>query len=158
MSETVKFIIAIVFLLLAMICDIATGKIKNWLTFPVLTAGLFYVLHYEPAQFKPLLLTLVAMFALGCIGVSGWGDIKCVMALSTIVGWKTSVASYLLAQVFLFVRYMIATPKQAIQEAKRSAVQLATKNVVIDKTKKKHLLAPYLLAGYICACAIRFFL
>lgn len=157
MNDVVKFAIIVAFLLAASICDILTGKIKNYLTLPVLLAGLVYTVKFEPDNTQSLIIFLVAMFILGCIGISGWGDVKCIMALASFSGWKIAVATFVFSQVLLFIKYMIMSPKQAVREVCDNAIQVAERKVTIDRTKEKHLLAPFLLVGYIIASVVFYF-
>lgn len=157
MNDIVKFAVIVAFLIAASICDILTGKIKNYLTFPALLIGLVYTFKYEPDNMQSLLVFLVAMFILGCIGISGWGDVKCIMALASFSGWKIATATFVISQVLLFIKYMILSPKQAVREVQTNAIQVAERKVKIDQTKEKHLLAPFLLAGYIIASVVFYF-
>lgn len=141
-------------LLIATITDCKTQKIPNWLTIPSLLLGGAITHYYYPSNLKILGIAMIVLFIMGCIGISGWGDIKCVMTIFSLNNWLIAVGMYVLAQVFLFVRYMIFTPKKALTEFKDNSKQLLSANVTIDETKPKYLLAPFLLAGYAVSISV----
>lgn len=158
MTNIIQFIIITFFLIAASICDITTGKIKNWLTFPALLTGLAYTFVYARNNLQSTIIFLVAMFILGCIGLSGWGDIKCVMALAALSDWKVAAAAFVGSQALLFIKYLILTPKQAIKDVRENAIQLSERKISIERTQEKHLLAPFLLASYIIVSIIFHFI
>jgi Flp pilus assembly protein protease CpaA len=158
MTDIIQFAVITAFLIIASVCDITTGKIKNWLTFPALIAGLTYTFVCERDNLQSTLIFLAAMFALGCIGLSGWGDIKCIMALASLSDWKVAAATFVGSQVLLFVKYLVLSPKQAAKDVCDNAIQISERKVSIDRTKEKHLLAPFLLASYFVVSVIFHFI
>lgn len=155
-SELIRAGIVLAMLIIATICDLTTRKIPNWLTLPALLFGVCMTGYYSPEKTKELAIFLGVFFMMGCIGVTGWGDIKCVMAVASFVGWIPATISFVVANIFLFVRYMMFTPKEAINNLKDNAKQLITANVKIDETKPKHIFAPFLLTGYVVATTVLF--
>ena len=148
--------VALLMLIIATICDLTTHKIPNWLTLPILLLGIFATCYQSQDKTKELAIFIGIFFIMGCIGVTGWGDIKCVMAIASLVGWLPAASSFVVANVFLFIRYMLFTPKEAIEEFKDNTKQLITANVKIDETKPKHIFAPFLLCGFIVSVVVLF--
>lgn len=146
--------IALAILVVATICDLATRKIPNWLTLPALLFGVCVTCYHSPERTKELTVFIGIFFIMGCIGVTGWGDVKCAMAVASFVGWLPAAISFVVANILLFVRYMIFTPKKAFNDFKDNTKQLITANVKIDETKPKHVFSPFLLAGYVVSVIV----
>ena len=154
MSVYIPLCISIGVLSIATICDICTHKIPNWLTFPALLAGGIITYHYFPDNIRSLSIFVFIMFIFGCMGISGWGDIKCVMAIAALNDWFVASVMYVAAQALLFVRYLVCFPNTAKKDFTDNAKQLATNTLSIDKTQPRHLLAPFLMFGYLAALSI----
>lgn len=101
---TVRYIELIVLILLALISDVKTYKIKNFLVLPFILIGLATnsflegfggVSHYLLAAFLPLLLLLI-LFAARMLGA---GDIKLFSAVGAIMGVRFVL--YCMAYSFL---------------------------------------------------------
>lgn len=148
--------LSLALLVTATICDLKTGKIKNWITLPFLVGMLIYVIATKRPDLYELYVALVVWFIVGCIGISGWGDVKCCMALTVINGWQCAVCAYLAAQVFMVVKYLILSPKKALHDLKKNADSVLHNRVTIDTSKPKHIFAPFLLAGYLVYLLISF--
>lgn len=143
------FVVALIFLTVATICDIKTGKIPNWLTLPSLILGTIIAYCLPRPIFIQFCLFFVAFFALGCIGIAGWGDIKCVMVVAAFTGWLSATSTFVIANIILFFSYLIFDPKSAAYKFKKEAVELFAARTKIDENKSRYALAPFLLAGYI---------
>lgn len=148
--------LSLILLITATICDLKTGKIKNWITFPVIAFALIYNGFTNSYNILEMSVSLIAWFIIGCIGISGWGDIKCCMALTAINGWQCALNAYLAAQAFMVVKYLVLSPKRALSDLKENTNDILRNRVKIDTSKPKHIFAPFLLAGYLVHLLISF--
>ncbi len=145
MENLINIIISYIFLIIAAVTDCKTGKIKNWLTLPVFLLGFALTVIFTPNELPSRFITVIVLFALGCIGVSGWGDIKCVMALAALNNWKVVLIVYILAQLLLIAYRLCIKSKSTLQEIKNQIMAGVFK---VDKSREKHIFAPYLLTAY----------
>lgn len=148
MEKLILICVSLIMLSTATFTDLKTGKIKNWTTLPVFLIALLYICIFSQEKILPTLLSAIVLFALGCMGVSGWGDIKCMMALVALNDWKTGLITYIIAQVLLVVFFIFRKPKETTSEIANQTKQIIRGAVEIDTSKKRHLFAPYLLIGY----------
>lgn len=136
-------------LMAATVCDFKCGKIKNWITLPTILIAALVTIHTNPNDFWIGIIALGIWFLAGCIGISGWGDIKCCMALTLVNGWRIALFTYLAAQICLIAWHLVLSPKETFREIRCYIQNFLKKNVIIDNAKTKHIFAPYLLVGYL---------
>lgn len=144
-----NYVVSAALLTLAVISDIKTQKIKNWINYSFMLIGLIHLICFRRNALCTSLIACAAFYMLGCIGASGWGDIKCAIALTLINGWKGAAIAYIMAQVIMVAGYLLRTPSTAVHDIDRNLRDIKALNVKIDNQKKRHIFAPYLAGGYI---------
>lgn len=111
------FITVSVTSLAALVFDIKFGRIPNWITLPVMTAGITY--HYCSTGFQGLGLSVAGLligfsifFVFYALGGMGAGDIKLMAALGALLGPKdilftaafTAIAGGIYAAILLLAK------------------------------------------------------
>lgn len=144
-----QYTASLLLLAMAVVCDIKTRKIKNWINYNFMAIGMVHLICFRRAEFVGVAICCVIFYIMGCIGASGWGDIKCVIALTLINGWKGAVISYIAAQCIMVIGYFFRTPVAAIRDIDCNMNDIKKLDVKIDNTKKRHIFAPYLAGGYV---------
>lgn len=109
----IKYVICMVFLIIANITDIKNYKVKNITVVPVIIIGLALniVCHSFLDSVYGMLVPLI-LFPLYALRMMGAGDIKALCAVGTVVGLKLSVETMLLsflaggvlAMIFMLIR------------------------------------------------------
>lgn len=144
-----QYVSSVILLSMAVISDIKTRKIKNWINYSFMAIGFVHLLCFRRSEALGVAICCVAFYIMGCIGASGWGDIKCVIDLTLINGWKCAVVAYIAAQCVMVAGYLLHTPIAAIRDIDRNLNDIKKLNIQIDDKKKRHIFAPYLAGGYI---------
>ena len=88
-----QILFLVIILLICGITDILSGKIYNFITFPGIVMGLALNYHYHGTQglimsFLGLLISTVIFMILYIWGGFGAGDVKLMMVIGAIVGYK----------------------------------------------------------------------
>lgn len=154
MQIIIKIALSIVFLSIVSTIDLKRGIIPNYLTFPTIGLGLVISLILDQGNLFGIIVCFAVLFIMGCIGVCGFGDIKALMVITALNGWKIATISFVLSQVIMVCFLFCKMPKATVDEFKNTAPQIFNGGVTIDTTKKRHVYAPYLLAGYIISVLI----
>lgn len=89
---------------IAMVTDMRSGKIRNWLTFPMMLAGFF--VNFLLFGFSGFGYSLLGCFighllygAFACFGIVGMGDVKLLGALGALGGGSFVFGTFLYASV-----------------------------------------------------------
>jgi len=114
--EHILKIIAVVGATVAMVTDMRTGKIFNWLTFPLMFLGwILNAAYYGPAGFGySFCATLIGIgfyICFAAIGVVGMGDVKLMGGIGALGGPKYVIGVFLYTCVIgiphsLLIQYM----------------------------------------------------
>lgn len=144
MLETV---ISLIFLGIAAYWDAKTKKVPYRYANVALIASLIYCIFIRKPDLVPISLYVVGMFILGAMRVSGWGDIKCLMCLGLVSGWKLALASYIAAQ-FLLVGYrLITAPAETVRQIK-CVYEGDGDAESEEKEKRRFALMPFIFVSY----------
>lgn len=128
--------------------DARTLIVPNRIIWPALGVGLLYRCLFQREDILPIMLICVLFFAAGCIGASGWGDIKVAMFVAFVFGWKIAISAYSLAQVVFLAFYFLKSPKTILQELFPSFNQKET------NTKPERPFVPFFLVSILIVISL----
>lgn len=98
MDPTPNLLVLWIGLLVASLTDLRDGKIRNWLTFPLMVFGVAYHAMVGPDRWLGLVGLAAATalhFTLFALGIQRAGDAKLFMGLGACVGWVEMVEASL---------------------------------------------------------------
>lgn len=137
-------------LAIAMITDIKTGKIKNWLTLPAIIIGPFIHLaqgqnHLATLSLAGMGVMLVAAAILISFGIVGGGDAKLLVAIGSLAGLSlvknillfTALSGGVFAILVLFKRKGIANTTKQLALTAWLKIGLKANGTEIDGGKIK---------------------
>ena len=114
----VGFLVA--FTLTAAVIDVRTRRLPNWLTVPAFAAALLF--HLVTGGVPGLLGSLAGfavgfsiLFVLWLVGGGGGGDVKLMGAVGAWLGWKTTLAVFVLSTLFAVFGSILLLSIAAIQ-------------------------------------------
>ncbi|MBF0499507.1 MAG: prepilin peptidase [Candidatus Riflebacteria bacterium] len=153
----------------AMITDMRTGKIFNWMTFPLMAAGLvlnlvFFGLKGFGTSIAAFFLGIVFYTPFAAIGAVGMGDVKLMAAIGALGGLRFVTTTFLYTSVIGIPHVMLVQylnyGKNAMPMLLASLTTGAYKNKTItaenqDPTVKIHYrLGVDIFIGCLFACLI----
>ena len=148
--RNLEILISITCLLVSSYTDIRRRVIPNWLTLPVLMVMPGYMLLFHRARLLSYMIFVLSMITAGCVGVSGWGDIKLIMVIGGLNGWLVGCMTYVLAQPLLLI-YIVA--HYTLTNRTKAPTASTYSNIV----KNKYPLAPCLAIAYVASIGLLFF-
>lgn len=144
----VQSILAAVTCLAAAVFDIKTNKIPNKLTFPMIIVGLVLSLIFAPIKETIISsVIVVALFFLGMTNLIGLGDIKLLMAVTMIGGWKMGVFSFIIATIYLCICAYIINPIETGFYITKTIKRLHFQKQKFNKNSTKYTFAPFMFLG-----------
>ena len=158
----IPFIISIVLLVLASITDIKYKKIPNVITLTGICVGVIFqiissvILHSYGALIINLI-SIIALFFIGMTGILGLGDIKLLIALTALNGVISTIMTAGFGSLYVILISLITRKKEAAGELKMGIQTLLLK-LPIYRNGRSVPFAPYMLAGYISAMILDYFL
>lgn len=160
----IRFILVVVMLVLAIINDYRSRKIKNVIPFSAILVGIVLNLFYKDINMLfSLFISIAYFFFLYFIPRTfrinefmGAGDIKLYMAVSFLMGWKFSLYSFLysiaVGAVILFLLNL-----RRVREIVLNTVMFfffRGKWEIDESEEKTNMFTPYILAG----CVLQYIL
>lgn len=137
----VRIILLLLSLVIASYFDIKNHKIPNKLTLPLIVVStILFVLN--PLKTALDLLSIPVLFFLGVFGVMGFGDVKLLMSVSLMFGYKFTFQSIVLALISLVIYVLI-------KDAKCVFDALINLNRISSKSRR-YAFAPFILVGCVC--------
>lgn len=150
--EYLRLMIIMIGLVPASIIDIKTKKIPNYISFPLMGAGLVWGLIFNFNTLWQDMIALLVLFILGIIGVIGIGDIKIYMGITLFCGWRISLISLFFAEILLFLFNVIVHPKELLSALKQTLNAIVSLNFfLINNNENKQAFGPYITIGFLTA-------
>lgn len=115
--DLIVLILLYVGLIISVYTDIRYGKIKNYVTFPLIIIGLIYnlcsfglvgIFDFLLSVFLIFIITIIFAFS----GGIGMGDVKLFIAIAAIKGQLFGLYSILLSCLLSAIAYLIINPKK----------------------------------------------
>ena len=140
-------IICLLVLSAAAITDSKEGKIPNIITIPSILLGIVLTVLTGKSLLL-LVASLTLLFLFGGLGFFGMGDIKLLMAVSSLSGPKIMLLSLFLASINIIIIQGLKSPESMKNDVKKGLNMLLFRDIKIDKEGKTIAFAPYLLLGF----------
>lgn len=155
MIHYISLSLSLVILIISAITDTKKGKIYNKVTMPAIAIGIILSFIVSLKTGLIAILSLIALFFLGMTKLFGMGDLKLLMALSSLLGIISS------AIIFILSCLVFAIAVFFFKGASFLAQWTIWKEKIKDKTirklsKEKIRFAPYILAGFIVFEVVKF--
>ena len=155
--NTLPYTICLLLMLLAGIIDVKTRKIPNYITFPAFGIGIVLTFFINGIySLIPVLLFTVFMFGISIFGIMGLGDVKLLIAESSLVGVFNALLTLSIGSIAVVVIYFLTKPKMMESEVRLGLINLSTGNWKGVFDGKTIPMAPFLLIGFIGATIIDF--
>ena len=135
--------ILLIALIIATICDVKKKLIPNLLTFPLILISLIFSFCYRTSDLVVDLIAVVALFLVGTLNIMGFGDIKLLMGITLLCGWKIAIRGIIIALILLLL-YDIIKRLLKGENPLLTLVRLV-KSATGDNTK--YAFAPFLSIG-----------
>ena len=149
---------ALVTLILATILDIRHRRIPNIITLPAILFGLVLTSVFQMKAMPLIVIALVLLFFFGALHLMGQGDIKLIMALTTICGLFDALISAGIAAILIVGIQVLLHPSETASDAKNALGALLSMDFKrINKEGRTVPFAPYLLTGFAYLIIYRLF-
>ena len=133
----------------ATIMDQNTSKIPNLITFPFIVAGLAMTAIFNTSFILQCILTVVALFLFGALGLMGLGDIKLLMVIASTCGAWLTVTTIAIASIILLLKELVCDFRNTYLDVVQTVQALfGQNNFSVKKPGKKMPFAIYILMGY----------
>lgn len=142
-----RLVICGIVLLITTLTDLLNRQIPNILTMPSIALGLLLTaVCKEDVLF--VLVVLAILFFVGMLGVFGSGDLKLIMAVTTLCGVMPMLVSVGIASLGILLTELLFRPREAADAIKDGLCILTGKKQPNSQGRKVPF-APCLLCGYI---------
>jgi prepilin peptidase CpaA len=146
--------------------DVRERKIKNYVTFPMMAAGLIY--NVIVSGLKGLVFSLVGMLVIGALTAVmammkgfGMGDVKLFMGIGAITGWRFAVTVFVYSIFSSVIVSFLISPKAFIKGI-RNLIDMfkyvicfrSAPDFEIEASAKTIAFAVHILVGILCAYLI----
>lgn len=138
--DIISISITIIMLVIAAIIDRKTRRVPNWLTFPCITVGIVTSFFSGLNCGVTAIISLIVLFILGMTGFVGIGDLKLIMAVTTLQGPIAGFITLVIAACILVYTHVIKQ-KYPVNMRRLINKDLACEGVKIP-------FAQYILLGY----------
>jgi len=149
---------ALCLLILASVWDIRQRRIPNAVTLPAIAAGLLLTAVWNTGGLPITIVTLILLFFFGMLRLMGQGDVKLVMAMTSICGPSAALISTGIAAILIVAVQVLLHPGETYSDAKNALKALLAMDFKrIDRKGRNVPFAPYILAGFIYLTVYRLF-
>ena len=150
MYNYITFGITVLILIISAITDIKTKKILNIITFPSMLLGILLMVIFKQYSFIGIrLIWMSVFFLLGTTGMVGLGDIKLLMAMTSLRGIEETSMALLLGAVFLAIYCFITETSMMKQIIRETFHYFTLKTEIVRISEKKYPFAVFVFAGYL---------
>lgn len=158
----IPFVISMVLLILASVTDIKYKKIPNIITLSGICIGIIFnvvsaVILRTYGQMIINFIVMILLFFIGMTGILGLGDIKLLIALTALNGALPAIMTAGFGSLYVIIISLITGTKEAKGELKMG-IQTILLRLPVYKYGRSVPFAPYMLAGYISAMILNYFL
>lgn len=134
-------------LLISSYTDLKRRKVYNSITFPAMAAGLILCAATSAIHLPGRMISLAVWFFMGALHLMGMGDLKLLMAVCAIWGFRTSLFSLLFGCLFLAAYSTVMDPKEMKDAVINVRNFLFYHTPVPTKGRKTYPFAVFLSAG-----------
>jgi len=154
-----QFVITMEVLIPATVIDVKKHKIPNFITFPFILVSFILACCFSLNGLWESFIGIAILFCVVFIEAMGIGDVKLLMGLTLLSGWRVSLMTLTFGIVLFLLYEFIRHPKKIWKKSKIAlqAIRLKSALLLNDKTYKKPF-ALYLTIGYIIAYTLMDFL
>jgi len=152
-NEVFKILTLIFFLMFAVITDMNKQIIPNYITFSLMFIGVVYTSIFARSELIPNLIALIVMFFIGMLGLIGLGDIKLLMGINCLCGWRIMLIGLFFACLLCILYTLVTKPSEVIDATKSLIQATKTRNKMLITGEKKPF-APYIAFGVFTAYVV----
>ena len=134
-------------LLISSYTDLTRRKVYNKVTYPAIIAGLILCSVTSIRHLPERMLSLAVWFFMGALHLMGMGDLKLLMAVCAIWGFRTSLYSLLSGCLLLAAYSTVMDPKEMKEAVINVGNFLFYHTPVPTKDRKAYPFAVFLSAG-----------
>ena len=134
-------------LLISSYTDLTRRKVYNRVTYPAMLAGLILCSVTSMRHLPGRMVSLAVWFFMGALHLMGMGDLKLLMAVCAIWGFRTSLYALLFGCILLAAYSMVMDPKEMKDAVINVRNFLFYHTPVPTKGRKTYPFAVFLSAG-----------
>lgn len=143
------FIFTFIVMSISSVIDIKTKKVPNWLTMMFIFISFLITSIFNRDILLSSIACVAVLFVLCDLGIAGGGDIKLLMGVSLLCGWKVSLFTLAIASISLIVFTVITNFKEVLNQTKKFCHNMMFKDFSSLKDGKGYSFAPHLTVGFV---------
>lgn len=150
MTEWIRGSVLLIVLVIAIITDVRTMKIPNWLTFPFIGVSIVYEIVTKDQQWVANIVVVVFLFLMSLLDAVGIGDAKLLIGVTLLCGWNVSLTGLILGSVLFVIFFFIRKPRKVLSQIKAVLKALFSGDLTFLKEldiKERKPFAPALAMG-----------